>query len=227
MILLQIGAGAGDKDARADFKDGFSTYVKGLSLDISDRIVLVEPNPINIPYLRESWKDYKQAEIHTFGICPKSAQQKYITFYYAEEDGPHYQVFSMNKYHVQKHYPTSALKEAMVQCLTLEDFINYYIGSENIEMLALDIEGIDAEIILEIDFCKINCKYLSFEKLHLLDNKKYVFEKLALEGFKFLGNGLDHNGYDYLFQKTSQSYLLRPFLKQLNFLKMMVYEKLH
>ena len=77
-------------------------------------------------------------------------------------------------------------------------FFNKFI-SEEIELLALDIEGIDAEIILDINFDNINLKYLSFEHLHLGDNKENVFNHLKKNNYEYLGLGLDHNGYDYLY----------------------------
>src|SRR5437667_300056 len=108
--FVQIGAGAGDKDSGANFRDGFTEYVKKLDKSSISRIILVEPNPINIPLLRECWQDYPQAEIFSLGICLNSSKEKFITFYYAEEDAPQYQVFSMRKEHVQKHFPNQEIK---------------------------------------------------------------------------------------------------------------------
>ena len=52
-----------------------------------------------------------------------------------------------------------------------------------IELLALDIEGIDAEILLDLDLSKLNLKYLSFEHLHLGNKKASVLNHLTKCGY--------------------------------------------
>jgi hypothetical protein len=200
--FIQIGAGAGDQDPRSNFRDGFSEYVKSLDRSTVDRILLVEPNPINIPMLRQCWKDYPQAEIYNIGICLNSALERSITFYYAEEDAPHFQVFSINRDHVVKHYPHQEIKTSISQCLTLGEFLNTHVKQANIELLALDIEGIDAEILLENDWKNINCQHLSFEHLHLGNHAQLVQHNLESHGYRFMGPGMDHNGYDWLYKKV-------------------------
>jgi hypothetical protein len=39
-IYIQVGAGAGDQDSRAGFRDGFSEYVKKLDPNLIKRIIL-------------------------------------------------------------------------------------------------------------------------------------------------------------------------------------------
>jgi hypothetical protein len=66
------------------------------------------------------------------------------------------------------------------------------------ELLALDIEGIDAEVILDIDPRVIKFRYISFEYIHLDHSEDDVYEHLSKNGLIFLGKGLDHNGLDHL-----------------------------
>ena len=200
--FIQVGAGAGDRDGYWH-EDGFTTYIKRLDKQNVGRILLVEPNPINIIGLRECWKDYPQAEIYNIGICLEASTEKNITFYYVEEDAPNYNIFSMVEAHVRKHYPTQEMFSKIIPCLTLKEFLNENItNKDNLEMLALDIEGIDAEIILENDWSHINCTFLSFEALHLEENIEAVKSKLVDSGYIFAGPGLDFHGYDWLFTNT-------------------------
>jgi FkbM family methyltransferase len=200
---IQIGSGAGDLDSRVGCRDGFTELIKNLDLSTSDRIILVEPNPINIPSLRQCWKDYPQVEIHELGICLKTSLEKHITFYYTDEDAPHFQVFSMKWQHVRDHYPTEEIKTKTVECTTLQDFLDNTVGRDTaIDILALDIEGIDADVVLENDWNKINCRYLSIEHLHLREKSNLVMQTLIDAGYQFNGNGLDHNGFDWSFTKT-------------------------
>lgn len=200
-LYVQVGAGAGDRDSRLDFRDGFTEFVKKQDKTTIDKIILIEPNPVNIPELTTCWKDYPQAVIHQIGICLESAVEKSITFYYVEEDAPHFQVFSMNKEHVQKHYPDKEIKSKIVECKTLSEFLNENINGEIIDMLALDIEGIDADLVLETDWKKIECKYISVEHLHLGDKSDSVKAKLLDAGYTFNGTGIDHKDYDWSFIK--------------------------
>ena len=205
-IYIQIGAGAGDLDTRANCRDGFTEIVKGLSTAIN-RIVLVEPNPINIPLLTQCWKDYPQSFIYNIGIVPKNfGGGSSLDFYYCPLDRPHYQVASVKKEHVQKHYGVDCeLQTFRVPVFQLEAFLAEAVpGGEEIELLALDIEGLDAEIVLDIDFGSLNVKYLSFEHLHLGDNQDAVLKHLQSSNFQFVGSGVDHNGFDVLYINTNK-----------------------
>ena len=160
-IFIQIGAGAGDLDKRANCRDGFTEFIKNLPRNRIKQIILVEPNPLNIPLLKECWKDYPETVIYEIGN-------------------------------------NCELEKFVINIKCLEDFITIA-TKEEIELLALDIEGIDAEVILDLDFNNMNLKYLSFEHLHLEDKRNDVLQHLDNHNFRFLGNGIDHNGFDYLY----------------------------
>lgn len=201
-IFIQIGAGAGDLDKRANYRDGFTEFVKSLPKNRIKKIILVEPNPINIPFLKECWKEYSQSNIYQIGIVSKFYKEDKMTFYYCPKDEPHYQVTSLEKGHVQKHYGDNCeLKSFDVIVKNLENFINE-ITNEEIELLGLDIEGIDAEVILDLNFEKLKVKHISFEHIHLGKKKQDVLKHLENNNFKFLGEGLDVNGFDYLYIKN-------------------------
>ena len=197
-IFIQVGAGAGDLDVRANCRDGFTEFIKNLPRDRIQKIILVEPNPFNIPLLRECWKDYANAIIYECGIVPKSISNEYIEMYYCPDDAPHFQVASIVKEHVQKHYGNDCkLEKIVIPTQNLETLCK----GEEIELLALDIEGIDADVILDLDFDNIRVKYLSFEHIHLEDKKTDVIHHLESNHFEYRGVGVDHNGFDYLFCK--------------------------
>jgi len=207
-IFIQIGAGAGDLDARANYRDGFSEFVKRLPRDNIKKIILVEPNPLNIPLLKECWKDYPQSIIYQVGIVPSYIDTPTIDLYYCPLDAPHYQVASIDKDHIYKHYGNQCeLNKFTVPVKNLYDFINE-ITDEEIELLALDIEGIDAEVILDLNLSDIKIKYLSFEYIHLGDNNKRVIDHLKIHNYSHIGSGIDHNGHDYLYINNSYKYIV-------------------
>jgi len=202
-IFIQVGAGAGDLDTRANCRDGFTEFVKSLPRNRVKKIVLIEPNPANIHLLRESWKDYPEAIIYELAIVPKDITSDTITFYYCKNDYPHYQVSSINKHHVEKHYPNEIIDSMDVPTKTIHQFIKDIIGNDTVELLSLDIEGIDAEILLELPLSNLKVKYLSMEYIHLLDKEQTVYAYLNSNNFEFLGSGVDYQGFDKLYRNNS------------------------
>lgn len=201
-IFIQVGAGAGDLDERANCRDGFTELVKRLPRERIKKIILVEPNPMNIPKLRECWKDYPESEIHEIGIVPDECET--LEFYYCPADAPHYQVASINKAHIEKHYGHGCeLKKFDIQVKTLSAFIKECTDDE-IELLALDIEGIDAEVLLSTQFKDFKVKYLSFEYIHLGPHAQRVAQHMEANHFTFMGPGVDHNGFDHLYMAKTE-----------------------
>jgi FkbM family methyltransferase len=198
-IFIQIGAGAGDLDIRANCRDGFTEFIKKMPRQKIKKIILVEPNPLNIPLLKECWKDYPESTIYEIGVVPKTFNTESIELYYCPLDAPHYQVASIDKRHVQKHYGNNCeLQKFVIPVKTIEQLINENI-TEKIELLSLDIEGMDSEILLDLNLSNLNVKYISFEYVHLGQNEKNVLNHLENNNYSFLGKGIDYNGFDYLF----------------------------
>ena len=206
-IFIQIGAGAGDKDSRANYRDGFTEFVKKLPKNRIKKIILVEPNPVNIPFLRECWKDYPEACIYELAIIPENINLKNIDFYYSLYDGPNYQVASIVKQHVLNHYSgdNNVIESFSVPTIHINDFLNKYNdngnGNDEIELLSLDIEGIDSEIMLDLELDNIKVTYISFEYIHMGDNLEDVKKHLENSNFEYIGKGVDHNGFDYLYKQ--------------------------
>jgi len=68
--------------------------------------------------------------------------------------------------------------------------------------LSLDLEGIDYEIVMSINFKKYDIKNLSIEHLHLTKIQKIkMIHHLNGSGYSYCGSGNDHNNFDYLFKK--------------------------
>jgi len=197
-IFIQIGAGAGDLDSRANNRDGFTEKIKKISQDKIKKIILVEPNPLNITKLKECWKDYQQAEIHQVAIVPNSNLENNIELFYCPDDGPHYQVASIKESHVHKHYGQNCkIEKFVIKAVHLKDFTTS-LTNEVIELLAFDIEGVDAEVIMDLNLDEIKIKYLVYEHIHLGNFNDKIIKKLKENGFKYLGFAYDHNQNDSL-----------------------------
>jgi FkbM family methyltransferase len=199
-VFVQIGSGAGDLDERANYRDGFTEFIKELPRERIKKIILVEPNPINIPLLKKCWENYPNATIYEICIVPQNYNKSNVELFYCPDDGPHYQVASINQEHVKKHYGNNCIiNKFIVQTTTINNFIKE-ITDEEIELLALDIEGIDSDILLDINFNNKKIKFLSFEYIHLSKEETNVKHYLETNNFEYIGKGVDHNNFDYLYK---------------------------
>ena len=167
MIYVHIGAGAGDLDAGAHFRDGFSEFVKEND-DQNKKIYLVEANPSNISKLKESWKDYRNVEIFNFAITSSKQDEKRLKFFYSLDDAPHYQQFSNDIEHVKKNYKDlDRIKFKYIDCVKINEFLDRNFNNEIINFFSIDIEGMDYEVIQDINLEKYEIINFSFEHLHL------------------------------------------------------------
>ena len=205
--FIQIGAGAADRDSRANYRDWFTEFVKSRGNQM-DNVILVEANPINIPDLRQAWIGYPKAKVLNLGITGKKVSGEVLKFYYAQEDEPHFQVTSAIKHHVLKHYPNSAILDFSVQCVDINKFFQRYVSGVKIALLAIDVEGLDVEILMALDLERNAPKFISFEKIHD-SNTSEVFNKLKAFGYRKVNNPWDSFGYDILFKKNPKLSLPR------------------
>ena len=77
MNFVHIGAGAGDLDPAANYRDGFTELVKNHKTK-NKNVFVVEANPINIKKLKKCWKNYKSVKIYNFAIVSKKINKNKI-----------------------------------------------------------------------------------------------------------------------------------------------------
>jgi FkbM family methyltransferase len=203
-FFVQVGAGAGDLDSRADFKDGFSYIVKKIQPNLIKSILLVEPNMLNLNLLEKSWSSFPNHRIFNIAIVTNTNQSEQCEFFYSKLDGPNFQTCSIDPAHVLKHYPMedySSLQSFTVKGISLQKFLRELSG-EKIALLSLDIEGIDYEVILETDFSEFDIHFLSLEYIHMGEKIGNILEHLKECGFTYAGLGVDWNGNDILFERV-------------------------
>ena len=199
MNFIHLGACTGDWNKSFDSKCGFTDFIKINSKD-NDQIYLIEANPKNIPKLKESYKDYKNAEIINMGISMTGDNN--VSFYYTEDNAPDYMISSLQIDHVKKHYPNSEIKEYKIKTITINSLFEDYVKNSNIDYLSIDVEGLDFHILMNINFQKYNITNISIEHLHLSRlQKRKMINHLLNHGYSYCGFGYDHNNFDYLFKK--------------------------
>jgi FkbM family methyltransferase len=177
MRLIQIGANKGDDELAKHIKKNY---------DKLDFALFVEANPLHIEDLKKCYEGYENVFIENIAIKPSTYEEDVLKFYYYEDDAPLYAVTSCVKSHIEKHYGhfnynEDKLHQFEVSALTIDDlFLKYNI--QELDWLLLDVEGIDAELLLDTDWSKYDIKRVEYEELHLGENKKSI-EKI----FKELG----------------------------------------
>ena len=211
MIFVHLGAGAGDLDERANFRCGFTEFIKK-NAKSNDKIFVLEANPKNIPKLRECYKNFSNVSIYNLGISINN--EKKLNFYYTDDDAPYYQVCSAKIGHLKKHYPNSYFKKFEVISLSINEFFKKKVKENIIDYLSIDIEGLDFDVLMSINMNEFNINNISIEFIHLTPLEKKMIKHLNQNGYSYFGYGYDHNGFDFLFKrkKVLLNKLLSKFL---------------
>lgn len=177
MKLVQIGANKGDDELAKHIKKNY---------DKLDFALFVEANPLHIEDLKKCYAGYENVFIENIAVKPLSYERDTLKLYYYEDDAPLYAVTSCVKSHIEKHYgyfnySEDKLHQFEVPALTIDElFLKYNI--QELDWLLLDVEGIDAELLLDTDWSKYNIQRIEYEKLHLGENKnpiENIFKELG------------------------------------------------
>lgn len=170
MIIVQIGANRGNDDLTAIIGNTQPT-----------KLILIEPLSLHNEKIRECYSWVKNLVIDNVAITV--GDENTINFYIHENDGPGYEVASVDKNHVAKHYgwDTTKIKELQVNCITMNNLFKKH-KIKKIDVLFIDAEGIDDFIIKSIDYSKYDIDKIYFENLHL--SHKDIYDFLAQKGYK-------------------------------------------
>lgn len=196
MKVVQIGSNRGYDLLSEHLLSNYSDLEFGL---------FVEPFAIHMDSLRACYFQYSNIHIENIAIKLPSSPETEMKLYYVDEDAKGdahgtYQVTSCKSDHITKHYThikEPSMKSFMAPCMTLDElFIKYNIT--NLDWLLLDIEGIDAEIVLSFDWDKYDIKKVEIEYLHLGDKTAAVRDVFLSRGY-FQVPSL--SPYDWAFEK--------------------------
>lgn len=160
MKVIQIGSNRG--------YDTLSKFLKN-NYEELELAIFVEANPLHINDLKKCYSKYKNIIIENIAIKPQSYLENKLTFYYYEDDAPFYERTSCVKSHLIKHYENftqSKLHTFSVSTLTISELFEKY-NIKSLDWLLLDVEGIDAELLLETNWGNYDIKRIEYEQLHL------------------------------------------------------------
>ncbi len=208
MCLIQIGSGSANLDT--NFQDGFSNFIIKNKFD--KKVFLIEANSIHLDNLKKFYQKDKNVRIINLAIIPDNVDLKNMDFFYCLEDTPNFQIFSNSRSFVKKHFPNGTIKKKTVECLKISEFFKSN-NITNIDFLSIDIEGMDYEVLFNLDLNEFNIKNISFEHIHLGFLKKLqIIYKLTKYNYYFSGMGFDLKKSDWMFSKGKKSHKLITYL---------------
>jgi len=180
MKIVQIGANRGN-DELTNYL--FSNY------EIIDFGLFVEANPIHIDELKKCYDRYENIIVDNVAIKLPSHNNDVITIYYHTGD-PGYEIASCNIDHIKSHMEYSSFLDSTggtissfeINCITLDQLFEKY-SIHELDILFLDIEGIDAEVLLTFDWEKYHIKRVEFEQIHLGNYRNAVKNMMIGMGY--------------------------------------------
>ena len=208
MCLIQIGSGSASLDTYIE--DGFSNFI--VKKKIKKKIYIIEANSIHIDNLKKFYSKYKNIKIFNLAISSDKTFLKKMVFFYCLNDAPNYQIFSNSKSFVKKYFPNGVIKKKTVECLRISEFLEKN-NIKNIDYLSIDIEGMDYDVLINLNLNKFKIKNISFEHLHLsfFEKIKIVY-KLIKHNYYFSGMGFDLRKSDWMFRKKYNLNKLKTYL---------------
>lgn len=163
MKVVQVGSNKGNDDLSKFLKLNFQELSFGL---------FVEPNSLHIDQLKKCYFNYNNIFVENIGVKTPFTQETELEIFYNTNDGPGYEIASSNLDHIKKHMSwipyldEGEIESFKVPCLTLEELFDKY-QIYYLDWFLLDVEGIDAEILLSFNWSKYQIKKIEFENLHL------------------------------------------------------------
>lgn len=177
--LIQIGTNDGNDDV-------FS-HVKANPYDF---ILLVDANPFCLERAKLQYKDIANVKFQVEAIAGDNREATLFipTHDYMKGEGSEHS--SLKREHVVRvGHDTSFFKEVKVKCKTFSDLM----GENNLtelDKLFIDVEGIDAEILLSLDLVRYNIQEITFEHYHMThEERTKVWPKLSAAGYSINSAG--------------------------------------
>lgn len=203
MKVVQIGSNKSYDDLSNYLLSNYENIEFGL---------FVEPNSFHIESIKECYQKYDNAIIENIAIKTPNYKENQIEIYYHTSD-PDYQISSCKIDHIEgalewsknnnkylhDMFKDGEIKSFLVDCITLDELFEKYKIKE-LDWLCLDIEGLDAEILLTFDFQKYKIRRIEFEHLHLGYYKNSI--KNMMLGMGYVQVNSLHE-YDWAFENRN------------------------
>jgi FkbM family methyltransferase len=155
MNIIQIGCNVCD--------DEVFDFIKKNQSEIS-QLIIVDALPKCIEVAREKFSFLKEKV--KFINCAIGIESKMIDFFYPKNDDTSGHA-SVYENHVKRHLHQEVEKFS-IQCIEINEFLEKH-SLTNIDLFAIDIEGLDVDVLLKLDFTKFNINKIIYEFTHADD----------------------------------------------------------
>jgi hypothetical protein len=196
MKIVQVGVNKANDELSHHLKNNYENLEFGL---------FVEANSLHINDIKECYKQYDNIIVENIAIKTPLQNQDTLTIYYHTNEYPDYGMASCDIEHIKKHMTWcphlqgGEIKSFDVSCITLEELFDKY-SIEELEWIYLDIEGIDAEVLLTFNWGKYKIKRIEFEQLHLGHYKDAIKNMMIGMGYKQVQS---LHEYDWAFENDN------------------------
>jgi FkbM family methyltransferase len=193
MKVVQIGSNKGNDDLSKYLKSNFEKLDFGL---------FVEPNVLCIEDLKKCYSNYDNIFIENVAIKTPFQDEDELEIFYNTYDYS-MEISSCKLSHIETHtywcpeIKNGEIKSFKIPSLTLENLFEKY-NIIDLDWLLLDVEGIDAEIILTFNWEKYKIKRIEFEHLHLGNFKYNIKCMMNGMGYKKINSLYE---FDWAFEK--------------------------
>jgi hypothetical protein len=194
MKIVQVGANKANDELSQHLLSNYEELEFGL---------FVEANKLHINDIKKCYKRYKNIVVENVAIKTPLQNTDKLTIYYHTNEHPDYGMASCNIDHIKKHMEWcphlqgGEIKSFDVSCITLEELLDRYLITE-LDWLYLDIEGIDAEVLLTFNWKKYQIKRIEFEQLHLGNYREAIRNMMI--GMGYTQSSSLHQ-YDWAFER--------------------------
>lgn len=192
MKLVQLGTNRGNDHVLKFCKENNPEF-----------ILLVEPHPVHHEIIRENYKDILHAILEPVAITPDSKDE--IELYYLKTDRcdniqfGSYEIASIKKETLFDRQEEDILK-ITVKSMSINSLLEKY-NLYDLDYLFMDIEGVDFDVVQQIDFSKYKIHNIQIEIIHLDKQKLDVF--MESKGYYDTQRTLDFGRYDTIYTLRS------------------------
>lgn len=152
MKVVNIGCNHGLDDCRQFVAENLAAIRE---------VHLVDASPAALEQCRQNYRNIAQARFHHLAIVPQADER---VVFYAPRGEPASQHAYVIREHLSAHHHPS-LDEAEVPAMRLPNFLaSLQIGKP--DRLYIDAEGLDCQILLQLDFSRPTPDFIQFEKTH-------------------------------------------------------------
>lgn len=173
--FIQVGA-----------NDGLSTDpYREFILESRGKGILVEPSPWQMVKLRRNYRGRQNLMFEEVAVSYESDS----LILHVPLDSARSGVASLREEHARVHSGDD-IRQVQVAGARLEELLAKY-SMSRVDCLFLDVEGAEADILLNMNFDRLGAWLIAFENAHLGENKQKVTDTLVAHGYRVEVHGLD------------------------------------